>query len=100
MNIKTRLDAVKILPKNSPLQKPNYLLSNVGEFRISFLLIQFTILVWAEYHPVTILINSPLDVTNQTQVQRFWQLVKDFETLHHSKGENFEFRMGGLKFAI
>ncbi|CAJ0953427.1 unnamed protein product, partial [Mesorhabditis belari] len=71
MNIQTRLDAVKILPKNSPLQKPNHLLSNI---------------VWAEYHPVTILINSPLDLNNQTQMHRFWKLVNEFEALHHSKG--------------
>lgn len=32
MNMQTRLDAVKILPKNSPLQRPNHILTNIGMF--------------------------------------------------------------------
>ncbi|GMT33947.1 hypothetical protein PFISCL1PPCAC_25244, partial [Pristionchus fissidentatus] len=71
MNIKTRLDAVKILPKDSPIQKPNHILTNI---------------VWAEYHPVTILVNAPFDPTNHQQVARFFEMVHDFESLHNSKG--------------
>ncbi|CAJ0562984.1 unnamed protein product, partial [Mesorhabditis spiculigera] len=71
LKIQTRLDTVKILPKDSPLQKPNHLLSNI---------------VWAEYHPVTIMINAPFDVTNKTQTTLFWDMVDEFETLHNAKG--------------
>ncbi|CAB3400636.1 unnamed protein product [Caenorhabditis bovis] len=72
MTMKTRLDAVKILPKDSPLQRPNQVLTN---------------LVWAEYHPVTIIVNNPPDLENQTQMHRFWDMVDQFETLDHNKGK-------------
>ncbi|CAI4224901.1 unnamed protein product [Auanema sp. JU1783] len=71
MNIKTRLDAVKILPRDSPIQRPNYILTNI---------------IWAEYHPVTILVNSPLDISNHTQTSRFWDMVSEFESMHNAKG--------------
>ncbi|VDK66869.1 unnamed protein product [Onchocerca ochengi] len=66
LKIKTRLDTVKILPRDSPIQKPNQLLNDI---------------IWNEYHPVTILINNPLDIRKQQTMQRFWQLVNDFENL-------------------
>ncbi|CAD6189063.1 unnamed protein product [Caenorhabditis auriculariae] len=71
LTMKTRLDTVKILPKDSPLQKPNRVLTNI---------------VWAEYHPVTIIVNTRLDVTDKYQMKRFWSMVDDFETMPHSKG--------------
>ncbi|PAV64924.1 hypothetical protein WR25_10558 isoform B [Diploscapter pachys] len=71
MNMKTRLDVAKILPKNSPLQQPNYILTHI---------------VWSEYHPVTVLINNPFDVTNRTQTNRFWELVDEFQSMPNAKG--------------
>uniref|UniRef100_A0A8R1I1V8 SSD domain-containing protein n=1 Tax=Caenorhabditis japonica TaxID=281687 RepID=A0A8R1I1V8_CAEJA len=71
MTMKTRLDAVKILPKDSPLQRPNLVLTN---------------LVWANYHPVTIIVNSPVDLENRPQMSRFWDMVNDFERMHNCKG--------------
>ncbi|VDM53760.1 unnamed protein product [Angiostrongylus costaricensis] len=73
LEIKTRLDTVKILPKNSPLQRPNYILSNI---------------VWAEYHAVTVVISTPFDVTNKTHTTLFWDMIHNFETLPHSKGSS------------
>lgn len=72
MTMKTRLDAVKILPKDSPLQRPNLVLTN---------------LVWANYHPVTILINAPLDLENKHQMTRYWNMVEEFENMHNCKGK-------------
>ncbi|CCD67927.1 SSD domain-containing protein [Caenorhabditis elegans] len=72
MTMKTRLDAVKILPKDSPLQRPNLVLTN---------------LVWANYHPVTILINAPLDLENRHQMDRYWNMVDEFEKMHNCKGK-------------
>lgn len=43
--------------------------------------------VWAEYHPVTILVNKELDIHNKTQVHRFWQMVDEFEHLPLCKGQ-------------
>ncbi|ULT80262.1 hypothetical protein L3Y34_010676 [Caenorhabditis briggsae] len=72
MTMKTRLDAVKILPKDSPLQRPNLVLTN---------------LVWANYHPVTILVNAPLDLENRQQMTRYWNMVDEFERMHNCKGK-------------
>lgn len=71
LNIKTRLDTVKILPKDSPIQAPNRILSDI---------------IWAEYHPVTVLVNKPLDIRKRRPMQRFWQLVHDFESLPRCRG--------------
>ncbi|VDN32745.1 unnamed protein product [Gongylonema pulchrum] len=66
LNIKTRLDTAKILPKDSPIQAPNRILSDI---------------IWVEYHPATILVNKPLDIRKRRPMERFWQLVDDFESL-------------------
>ncbi|KAL3990149.1 Patched family protein [Acanthocheilonema viteae] len=71
LNIKTRLDTVKILPRDSPIQRPNRILNDI---------------IWDEYHPVTVLINNPLDIRKQQPMQRFWQLVNDFESLPLCRG--------------
>ncbi|VDN02925.1 unnamed protein product [Thelazia callipaeda] len=71
LNIRTRLDTVKILPQDSPLQAPNRILSEI---------------IWAEYHPVTVLVNNPLDIRKQQAMNRFWQLVDEFESLPGCRG--------------
>ncbi|MCP9259988.1 Patched domain-containing protein 3 [Dirofilaria immitis] len=68
MNIDTRLDVEKLLPKNSSLQE---------------------IAVWTEYYPVLILINSPLDIRDEHIVKRFDAMVNDFETLEKCRGKEF-----------
>uniref|UniRef100_A0AC34FR65 SSD domain-containing protein n=1 Tax=Panagrolaimus sp. ES5 TaxID=591445 RepID=A0AC34FR65_9BILA len=42
--------------------------------------------IWAEYHPVTVIVNNPVDITNPQQLQRFWDLVDEFESLERCKG--------------
>ncbi|VDK25146.1 unnamed protein product [Anisakis simplex] len=76
LTIKTRLDTVKILPKNSPIQAPNRILSDI---------------IWAEYHPVTVLVNKPLDIRSVEQMNRFWQMVDQFESLPQCRGEYYDF---------
>ncbi|EJD74178.1 hypothetical protein LOAG_18470 [Loa loa] len=74
MNIETRLDVEKLLPKNSPLQEANAMITTT---------------VWREYYPVTILINSPLDIRNEHIIKRFDAMVNDFETLEKCRGKEF-----------
>ncbi|KAK6105478.1 Patched family protein [Brugia pahangi] len=74
MNIETRLDVEKLLPKNSPLQEANAMISAI---------------VWREYYPVTILVNSPLDIRNEHVLKRFDAMVNDFETLEKCRGKEF-----------
>ncbi|KHN73964.1 Patched domain-containing protein 3 [Toxocara canis] len=71
LTIKTRLDTVKILPKDSPIQAPNRILNDI---------------IWAEYHPVTILVNKELDIRDRAQMNRFWHMVDEFEGLPNCRG--------------
>lgn len=70
-SMKTRLDAAKILPNDSPLQTPNKILTDI---------------VWAEYHPITVITNYRVQFDNKTQNSLFWQMVSEFESMDHSKG--------------
>ncbi|VBB26027.1 unnamed protein product [Acanthocheilonema viteae] len=74
MNIETRLDVEKLLPKNSPLQEANAMISTI---------------IWTEYYPVMILVNSPLDIRNEHVLKRFDAMVNDFETLEKCRGKEF-----------
>ncbi|VDN88071.1 unnamed protein product, partial [Brugia pahangi] len=59
------------LPRDSPIQRPNRILNDI---------------IWDEYHPVTVLVNNPLDIRKREPMQRFWQLVNDFESLPLCRG--------------
>ncbi|CEF69328.1 Sterol-sensing domain and Patched family-containing protein [Strongyloides ratti] len=71
INIKTKLDAGKILPSDSPLQVTNAQLENI---------------IWKFYHPATIIVNNPIDITSKKEMERFDQLVNEFENLKECKG--------------
>uniref|UniRef100_A0A0N4ZK45 SSD domain-containing protein n=1 Tax=Parastrongyloides trichosuri TaxID=131310 RepID=A0A0N4ZK45_PARTI len=71
INIKTKLDAGKILPLDSPLQVTNSQLEDI---------------IWKHYHPATIIVNNPLDITSKKSMDRFDQLVEEFESLKECKG--------------
>ncbi|KHN70711.1 Patched domain-containing protein 3 [Toxocara canis] len=74
LNIKTRLDVEKLLPKDSPLQEANGVISN---------------LVWTEYYPVTILVNNPIDIRDKYIMDEFNAMVEDFEAMDKCKGNLF-----------
>ncbi|OZC06917.1 putative ATP synthase F0, A subunit [Onchocerca flexuosa] len=74
LTIETRLDVEKLLPKNSPLQEANAIISSK---------------VWTEYYPVMVLINSPLDIRNEEIVKRFDAMVNEFEALEKCRGKEF-----------
>uniref|UniRef100_A0AC35U2A7 SSD domain-containing protein n=1 Tax=Rhabditophanes sp. KR3021 TaxID=114890 RepID=A0AC35U2A7_9BILA len=71
IKIETKLDAKKILPPDSPLQKTNKQLEDI---------------IWADYHPVTIMVNKPFNLTSMEQMDIFDNLVKDFEAIPTCKG--------------
>uniref|UniRef100_A0A0N4ZNE8 SSD domain-containing protein n=1 Tax=Parastrongyloides trichosuri TaxID=131310 RepID=A0A0N4ZNE8_PARTI len=74
LNIQSRLDTEKILPKDSPLIEPHKLIAHV---------------VWNEYYPVTVIVNNPPDITNEEEVKMFYNMVNDFESLDKCKGKEF-----------
>lgn len=61
----------EILPHDSPIKKPNAIVTN---------------LVWSEYYPVTIFINSPLDITNKGRIDRLNEMLDRFEAMPKCKG--------------
>uniref|UniRef100_A0A0K0DTA2 SSD domain-containing protein n=1 Tax=Strongyloides stercoralis TaxID=6248 RepID=A0A0K0DTA2_STRER len=74
LNIQSRLDTEKILPKDSPLVEPHKLIAHV---------------VWNEYYPVTVIVNNPPDIRNEDDVKIFNNMVNDFENLDKCKGKEF-----------
>uniref|UniRef100_A0A915ELK0 SSD domain-containing protein n=1 Tax=Ditylenchus dipsaci TaxID=166011 RepID=A0A915ELK0_9BILA len=74
LNINAKLDTEKILPKQSPILEPHRLISHM---------------VWAEYYPVTILVNNPLDIRSKQQLDRFNAMLDEFESLEKCKGKKF-----------
>lgn len=71
LSMSAKLDTEKILPKDSPIQEPNRIISNM---------------VWTEYYPLTVIINNPLDITSKIYLKRFYSLVNEFESLKKCKG--------------
>lgn len=43
-------------------------------------------MVWTEYYPVTVLVNRPVDIRNQSQLTLFNTLLDDFENMQLCKG--------------
>ena len=51
------------------------------------------LLVWAEYYPVTVIVNTPVDISDPQQYRTVMNFVEEFEKLPSNKG-NFS---GGKK---
>ncbi|CAI5437787.1 unnamed protein product [Caenorhabditis angaria] len=72
IGLESKLDTAKILPLDTPVRKPNRLIEEY---------------VWKEFYPVTIMINTPFDITNAKQVEEFEKLVGDFENSPKCRGK-------------
>ncbi|KAK5978371.1 SSD domain-containing protein, partial [Trichostrongylus colubriformis] len=74
ISITAKLDTEKILPKDTPIHRPNRLVENI---------------VWAEYYPVTIIVNNPVDVRDEDHLNEVNAFVAEFENLPTCRGSNF-----------
>nr|CDJ81753.1 Patched domain containing protein [Haemonchus contortus] len=74
ISITAKLDTEKILPKDTPIHRPNRLVENI---------------VWAEYYPVTIIVNNPIDVRDVNRLNEVNAFVAEFENLSTCRGSNF-----------
>ncbi|CAI4221691.1 unnamed protein product [Auanema sp. JU1783] len=74
ISMSAKLDTGKILPMESPVRRPNRFIEGV---------------VWKEYYPVTIIVNNPVDIGDEKQLNRVLSMVNDFENIPTCKGTNF-----------
>ncbi|KAK6726940.1 hypothetical protein RB195_004938 [Necator americanus] len=74
ISITAKLDTEKILPKDTPIHRPNRLVENI---------------VWAEYYPVTIIVNNPVDIRDPDRLHEIHSFVGEFESLPTCRGANF-----------
>lgn len=72
--IDAKLDTDKILPQNCPIREPNRIITNM---------------VWTQYYPVTIMVNNPLDIRSKKKLDKFNQMVDEFESMKLCKGIMF-----------
>ena len=66
-----RLDAGKILPSYSRIQRPNHILHDI---------------IWREYQAVNVIVNRPFRVERAEDRRWLEQLVAEFERLHGNLG--------------
>ncbi|PIO66704.1 patched family protein, partial [Teladorsagia circumcincta] len=76
IKITAKLDTEKILPKDTPIHRPNRLVENI---------------VWAEYYPVTIIVNNPVDVRDVDRLNEVNAFVAEFEQLPTCRVNDFDF---------
>ncbi|WKX90079.1 hypothetical protein Q1695_009149 [Nippostrongylus brasiliensis] len=74
ISITAKLDTEKILPKDTPIHRPNRLVENI---------------VWAEYYPVTIIVNNPVDIRDVDRLNEINAFVSEFENISTCRGANF-----------
>ncbi|EPB72310.1 patched family protein [Ancylostoma ceylanicum] len=74
MSITAKLDTGKILPKDTPIRRPNRLMEDI---------------VWREYYPVTIIVNNPVDIRGADELTEIYSFVDEFEQLPTCRGPNF-----------
>lgn len=72
IRIDSRLDTEKILPYDSPIIEPHRLIAHK---------------VWTDYYPVTIFVNKPVDLDNNTVRDNVNTMIKAFESVDKCKGK-------------
>nr|CAD2123690.1 unnamed protein product [Meloidogyne enterolobii] len=71
LNINSKLDLNKILPRDSKMRESSLLLEKQ---------------VWSNYLPITVLVEGPLNISSNKQMDKFWEMVDEFESMPNSKG--------------
>ncbi|CAJ0596709.1 unnamed protein product [Cylicocyclus nassatus] len=71
VELRSKLDATKILPKDSLLHEANTLMSDI---------------VWTEVFIGTFFVNSPFDITNEETTTQFWNMLQELEELPRCRG--------------
>ncbi|KJH51174.1 patched family protein [Dictyocaulus viviparus] len=89
ISITAKLDTEKILPKDTPIHRPNRLIENIGSEFFSTLFFENDRILWAEYYPVTVIVNSPVDVRDVDRLNYVNAFVDEFEQLSTCRGSNF-----------
>uniref|UniRef100_A0A914CBG1 SSD domain-containing protein n=1 Tax=Acrobeloides nanus TaxID=290746 RepID=A0A914CBG1_9BILA len=72
MILKSKLDTEKIIPPNNPLRAPNEIFMRV---------------VYQDYYPVTVFVNNPLDIRNKTSLDKFYEMLNEFEGMKLCRGK-------------
>uniref|UniRef100_A0A1I7WTD2 SSD domain-containing protein n=1 Tax=Heterorhabditis bacteriophora TaxID=37862 RepID=A0A1I7WTD2_HETBA len=74
ISMTAKLDTEKILPKDTPILRPNNFMENI---------------VWTEYYPVSVIVNNPIDIRDSNQMSELNAFVDEFENLPTCRGKNF-----------
>uniref|UniRef100_A0A914KGV6 SSD domain-containing protein n=1 Tax=Meloidogyne incognita TaxID=6306 RepID=A0A914KGV6_MELIC len=83
LNINSKLDLNKILPRDSKMRESSLLLEKQ---------------VWSNYLPVTVLVEGPLNISSNKQMDKFWEMIDEFESMPNSKEDDSIERMN--KFIV
>ncbi|KAI6206014.1 SSD domain-containing protein [Aphelenchoides besseyi] len=74
LQIEPRLDAAKILPRSSRIQRPNEILHDF---------------IWREYQAVNVIVNRPFQIDSADDRKWLMELVEEFERLPRCLGPEF-----------
>lgn len=87
LQIVPRLDASKILPKNSRIQRPNALLHDYSKFCEKENVKKINFSVWREYQAVNVIVDKPFRIENEEDKIWLNELVGEFESLPRCLGK-------------
>lgn len=88
LQIVPRLDASKILPKDSRIQRPNTILQEHSTLLPFNEILYNLILVWHEYQAVNVIVDKPFRIENEEDRKWLDEIVNEFESLPRCLGRN------------